>query len=121
MSMLSAESHEFLRALLDAPGPSGFETRPAAIWRAEAAKFAAISRDVAGNSIAVVNPDASPTIMLAGHIDEIGVIVTHIDEDGFVYVGPLAVGIRRYLSRNASAFPDAPAMCTEWSASCRFI
>jgi endoglucanase len=44
---------------------------------------------VHGNSIAVANPNGAPTIMLAGHIDEIGLIVTYIDEQGFVYVSPI--------------------------------
>jgi endoglucanase len=39
--------------------------------------------------MAVVNPGGSPTIMLAGHIDEIGVIVTWIDDKGYVYIGPI--------------------------------
>src|SRR4029078_478101 len=44
--------------------------------------------DVVGNSIAEVNPGGSPTIMLDGHIDEIGVIVQYIDDDGDIYIGP---------------------------------
>lgn len=88
--MLTSESIDFLKKLLDTPGPSGFEEAPARIWRAEAAKFATVTADVAGNSIAVVNPGAGgPTIMLAGHIDEIGVIVNYIDDDGYVYIGPI--------------------------------
>ena len=74
--MLSDTSYTFLKRLLDTPGPSGFETVPARIWRDEAGEFATVTADVMGNSIAVVNPNGSPTIMLAGHIDEIGVIVT---------------------------------------------
>src|SRR5689334_600591 len=87
--MLSDTSYAFLKRLLDAPGPSGFETAPARVWRAEAKAFADVSGDVMGNSIAVVNPSGSPTIMLAGHIDEIGLIVTYIDDQGYVYVGPI--------------------------------
>jgi len=88
--MLTSDSIDFLKKLLDTPGPSGFEEAPARIWRAEAQKFATVSADVAGNSIAVVNPNAGgPTIMLAGHIDEIGVIVNYIDDDGYVYIGPI--------------------------------
>jgi putative aminopeptidase FrvX len=41
--------------------------------------------DVSGNSVAIINEEGSPRIMLAGHIDEIGVMVTHIDDEGFVY------------------------------------
>ena len=84
--MIEGSGLAFLKKLLDTPGPSGFETAPAKIWREEAAKFAKVRADVAGNSIAEVNPEGSPTIMLAGHIDEIGVIVTYIDDDGFAYI-----------------------------------
>ena len=40
--------------------------------------------DVHGNSIAVLNPDAPFKFMLAGHIDEIGLMITHIDDKGFI-------------------------------------
>ncbi|MFO7894944.1 MAG: M42 family metallopeptidase [Longimicrobiales bacterium] len=83
---MDARSVEFLTRLLDAPGPSGFEARPARIWREEAESFAdEVSADVSGNSVATVNAGGSPRVMLAGHIDEIGLMVTHIDEDGFLY------------------------------------
>lgn len=102
----------FLKRLLDAPGPSGFESLPARVWREEAAKFAEVNGDVAGNSVAVANPTGAPTIMLAGHIDEIGVIVAYIDDDGFVYVAPIGgwdpqvlVGQRiRFLGRDGDVF-----------------
>jgi endoglucanase len=85
--MLDDTAIAFLKRLLDTPGPSGFESAPARLWREEAARFAAdVRSDVAGNSMATVNPDGAPTIMIAGHIDEIGVMVTHIDDDGFVYI-----------------------------------
>src|SRR5690606_16365143 len=38
-----------------------------------------------GNSVAVLNEGGTPRVMLAGHIDEIGLMVTHVDEEGFVY------------------------------------
>ncbi len=77
----------FLEKLLDAAGPSGFEVQAARVWREEAATFAADVRvDVGGNSYATVNPSGRPRVMLAGHIDEIGLQITHIDEKGFVYV-----------------------------------
>ncbi len=82
-------SHDisFLERLLDAQGPSGFEVRPARVWRSEAETFADDVRiDVHGSSFATVNPGGSPRVMLAGHIDEIGLQATHIDEHGYVYV-----------------------------------
>lgn len=87
--MLKPTAVTFLKRLLDTPGPSGFESAPARIWRDEARTFAEVSGDVHGNSIAVVNPGGAPTVMLAGHIDEIGVIVTWIDDDGFVYIAAI--------------------------------
>ena len=77
----------FLASLLDAVGPSGFEVGAARIWREEAETFAAdVRTDVSGNTLATVNPDGRPRVMLAGHIDEIGLQVTHVDDDGFLYV-----------------------------------
>ena len=88
--MFSQTSLAFLRKLLDTPGPSGFESAPARVWRDEAKRFAAEVRpDVSGNSIAVVNPEGEPTIMLAGHIDEIGVIVQYIDDEGYLHFSPI--------------------------------
>ena len=88
--MLTSSSLTFLKRLLDSPGPSGYETAAARAWRAEAQTFADVVRsDVAGNSIAEVNPDGSPTIMLDGHIDEIGLIVQYIDDDGYLYISPI--------------------------------
>jgi putative aminopeptidase FrvX len=80
-------SFEFLKKLLDAPGPAGFETLPARIWRAEAQSFVPeVEVDVGGNSYASVGPADGPRVMLAGHVDEIGVMVTHVDDEGFLYV-----------------------------------
>jgi endoglucanase len=82
---MTPESLSFLRRLLDTPGPSSFEAAPARIWRAEAAPFAdSVQTDVAGNSFATLDGGAGPRLMFAGHIDEIGVMVTHIDDEGYL-------------------------------------
>jgi putative aminopeptidase FrvX len=79
------ESLTFLKTLLDTPGPSAFEAAPARLWRTEAGRFAGqVEADVSGNSLATVNAEGRPRVMFAGHIDEIGVMVTHIDDDGFL-------------------------------------
>ena len=76
--------------MLDTPAPSGFEGPAARVWREEASTFAdKVTTDVAGNSMAEINPGGSPTIMLDGHIDEIGLIVQYIDDDGYVYPSPI--------------------------------
>jgi len=106
--MPNSESLAFLKQLLNAPGPSGFETRAARVWRDAAARLAIVTSDVAGNSVATVNPGGSPVIFLAGHIDEIGVIAQYTDDDGFVSIQPIGgwdaevlVGQRiRFLARD---------------------
>jgi endoglucanase len=83
---MSATSIPFLKRLLDSPGPSGFETGPARVWRDEVKGFAdEVRADAHGNSVGVVNPKGSPRLMLAGHIDEIGLQITHIDDEGYLY------------------------------------
>ena len=77
----------FLESLLDAAGPSGFEVRPARVWRTEAETFAdSVTTDVTGNTLALLNSDGRPRVMMAGHIDEIGLQITHIDEKGILYI-----------------------------------
>lgn len=78
-------SYEFLKNLLSTPGPSGYEGAAAAVWREEAGKFAEVRGDRMGNSFATLNPGGSPRIMLSGHIDEIGLMVTNIDESGLLH------------------------------------
>lgn len=87
--MISSTSLSFLKRLLDSPGPSGYEAIPAGVWRDGVADFAKVWVDVSGNSMAEVAGNGGPTIMMAGHIDEIGVIVTYIDDAGLVYVAAI--------------------------------
>jgi len=83
---MAENSVAFLKHLLDTPGPSGFETAPARAWREEVKKFAdEVTTDVHGNSVGAINPKGKPRLMLAGHIDEIGLQVTHIDDDGYLF------------------------------------
>ncbi|HET7234061.1 MAG TPA: M42 family metallopeptidase [Longimicrobium sp.] len=83
---MEQSSYDFLKRLLDTPGPSGFETAAARVWRAEAGPIAdRVDVDVSGNSAATLG-SGGPRVMLAGHIDEIGLMVTHIDDEGFLYV-----------------------------------
>ena len=87
---MKAKSLTFLKDLLHAISPSGYEDEAAALWEAEARTFAAtVSRDSHGNTVAVVNPGGSPRIMFAGHTDEIGFMVTHIDDDGYLWIAPI--------------------------------
>ncbi len=83
---MKTESLDFLTALLNTPGPSGFESAPARVWRDYANTFAdTVDRDTSGNSIAALKAGLGPRVMLAGHMDEIGFMVHHIDDNGFLY------------------------------------
>ncbi len=80
------ESMEFLKELLTTPSPSGYETENQKIWCKYARKYAdQVHTDAYGNAVAVLNPGGSPKIMLDGHVDEIGLMVKHIDDKGFIY------------------------------------
>jgi putative aminopeptidase FrvX len=82
---------DVLRALLTAPAPSGREGTAARVWRDAASAFATDVRgDVLGSSVAIVDGTASaPLLAIVGHIDEIGLIVNHIDDDGMLWFGPV--------------------------------
>src|ERR671919_740914 len=77
---------ETLRKLLTAPGPSGYEQAPAAVFREAAAAFAEVTHDTVGSSVARVNGTGDgPFVAVVGHVDEIGLIVHHVDDDGFLW------------------------------------
>jgi len=78
------ESYKFLKNLLSTPGPSGYEAAAAKVWRTEAEKFAGVWSDRMGNSFATLNEGGAPRVMLAGHIDEIGLMVTHVEDNGLL-------------------------------------
>jgi endoglucanase len=88
-------SPQLLLDLLAARGPSGYEGAPAEVWRRAASEFADTSTDVVGTPLARVSAargHASPPrrLLVMGHVDEIGLIVTHIDDQGYLWFG--AVG-----------------------------
>jgi len=80
---------ELLNSLITAAGPSGHETSPAAAWRAGCEAFAdEVGSDVVGSSFARVRGHANgPTLAIVGHIDEIGIHVSHIDDSGYLRFG----------------------------------
>jgi endoglucanase len=82
---MNDESYDFFKRLLSTPGPSGFEAEAAEVWREEARGFAEVRGDRMGNSFATLGSGGAPRIMLAGHLDEIGVMVTHVDDKGLLY------------------------------------
>ncbi|HUR55732.1 MAG TPA: M42 family metallopeptidase [Gemmataceae bacterium] len=87
-------SHEFLRRLLDTPSPSGFEQQIQQVVRDYARDFADdVTTDRHGNVFANRFPEGrpadAPRILLAGHCDQIALMVQHVDENGYLYVQPI--------------------------------
>ncbi len=83
---MEGKSLEFLKRLMETISPSGYEDEAARVWMAEAETFAdRVFSDQHGNAYAIVHKGGSPRVMLAGHMDEIGLMITHIDEQGFLY------------------------------------
>jgi putative aminopeptidase FrvX len=83
------EIPDLLQKLLSVPAPSGYEAPAAALWREEAS-FARPATDGIGSSIAEIGePDAGPLLAVVGHIDEIGLVITHVDEKGFLHFAPI--------------------------------
>lgn len=79
------ESLVFLKSLLDLPGPSAFERAPARRWREEASALGAkADADATGNSWATLEGAGTQHLVLAGHMDEIGIMVSYVDDEGFL-------------------------------------
>src|SRR5438067_6956458 len=84
------ESLVFLRRLLETPSPSGYERAIQDVVRQWAKPLAdEVKTDRHGNVLAIRNPKGHPRIMLAGHCDQIALMVQHIDDNGFLFVQPM--------------------------------
>jgi endoglucanase len=72
--------------LLDAKSPTGHEFAAQAVVDKFVKPVAhSYAKDALGNRIATVNPQGGPTVMFAGHIDEIALLISFIDDKGFLY------------------------------------
>ena len=80
---------KLLEGLLGSPGPSGHESLPARVWRESCAEFATeVGSDHLGSSYArVAGSVGGPTLAVVGHIDEIGLHITHIEDGGHLRFG----------------------------------
>lgn len=91
------ENKKFLHDLIATPSPSGSEQAIQRIIRDYMKKYAdSIETDLHGNLIVGINTKASRRVMLAGHCDQIGLMVKHISNEGFLYVaaiGGVDVGV----------------------------
>ncbi|MEM9185099.1 MAG: M42 family metallopeptidase [Planctomycetota bacterium] len=85
----------FFQSILETPSPSGYEQPVQAIVREYAGHFAdEVKTDLHGNVTAACHPasgkDGAPLrVMLAGHADQIGLLVTYINDQGFIYTNTI--------------------------------
>jgi endoglucanase len=80
---------EGLRRLLTAAGPSGYERAPAGVFADLGRAFTDdVAIDVMGSAVARVKgtQPGAPFLAIVGHLDEIGLVVTHIGDEGFLHV-----------------------------------
>ena len=76
----------FFRTAIGTPSPSGFEEPIQSVVRDYIRGFASeVRTDVHGNVIASLGNTEGPRLMYAGHCDQIGMLVSHIDDEGFIY------------------------------------
>ena len=81
---------DLLERLLTTPGPSGEERAAAAVWREAADSVGEVSSDALGSSwVRVPGTGGGPSLALVGHIDEIGMVVTHLGDDGLAALRPI--------------------------------
>jgi endoglucanase len=81
---------KFFEELVEAPSPSGFEQAAQEVYRKFVKKYAdKVETDVTGNVIALKQGSGKLRIMVVGHADEIGMMVNHIDENGYIHFLPI--------------------------------
>ncbi|MCX8064153.1 MAG: M42 family metallopeptidase [Candidatus Hydrogenedentes bacterium] len=89
--MLSGKSREFLYRLLETPSPSGFESKVQQVCKEYMEPLMdEVCKDVHGNQFYILNKGCDFRVMLCGHVDEIGLMVNSIDENGYLRV--VAIG-----------------------------
>jgi len=80
----------FFQRILETPSPSGYEQPVQNLVREYVGRFAdEVTTDLHGNVIACCNPGAKLRVMFAGHADQIGLLVSHIDDEGFIYTNTI--------------------------------
>jgi len=90
---------EFLVDLLNARSPSGFEGEAQTVVDRYLEPHAqAYGRDTMGNRFASINLNGSPTLMFAGHMDELGLMIKHVDDKGFLFFEPVGGHDRSVIS-----------------------
>lgn len=89
--MFDSDTQSFLENLLITPSPVGYEAEGQKIWTSYLKKYAdKVESDAYGSSVAKLETNADVmTVMLEAHADEIGMVVQHITDEGFIYLNKL--------------------------------
>lgn len=131
--MVEQDFRELIVPLCDAVGPSGFEDEVAELLKELLAPYdVTLSEDVMGNLIAYKAGRKQGSILIAAHMDEIGLIVRHIDKNGFLWVETLGgIAPQQFFGKRViiktetghvdgivqSLHPGRPDRCTEMPKS----
>ena len=110
---MKAPAKKFFQQILETPSPSGYEQPVQDLVRSYVGEFAdEVSTDLHGNVIACCNPGADLRVMFAGHADQIGLLVTHINDNGFIYTNTIGgwdpqqlIGQRMTIYTESGAIP----------------
>jgi putative aminopeptidase FrvX len=97
---MNSDAKEFLFTLLNTPSPTGFEVQGQKVWMNYVRQFSdSVENDAYGSAWATLQGTGSSTrIMIEAHADEIGFMVHHVNDDGFVYLNRIG-GIDRTMAR----------------------
>ena len=89
----------FLAELLHARSPSGYEAEAQAVFDRHVKPAAdAYANDALGNRLATLNPAGDPVLMLAGHMDELGLLITYVNKEGYLYFATIGGHDRTVIS-----------------------
>jgi len=98
----------FLTELLHARSPSGYEAEAQEVFDRHVKPVSdAYADDALGNRIATLNPGGDPVLMLAGHMDELGLMITYVNKAGFLYFSPIGGHDRTVISGRRVAIQTA--------------
>lgn len=87
---MDKKSIELLKIIMETPSPSGYESMLQRVIKREMEKIADEVRvDVMGNVMGILHKGGKPRVMLAGHCDEIGLMVKFITPEGYIHFVPI--------------------------------
>ncbi len=89
--MFDKKTKEFLEKLLITASPTGYESAGQKVWMEYVKQYTdSVSSDAYGSAAAFLNTNNDVmTVLIEAHADEIGMVVQHITDDGFVYLNRL--------------------------------